>query len=135
MHFPLSLFWLAFFDLCRADADTTFDASVPTFARDYLSDGVERPDWVVTSPPYKGAIKFVKAALTVAKHGVALKLPLSFLEPCANRGVWLQNNSPAVLIFLSRATYTPVHIAVGEFWGVWYKAEARDLLPRLIFCP
>lgn len=64
------------FYLHRAAADTSFDASVPTFDRDYLSSGAERPDWVVTSPPYKGAIKFVKAALAVATVRVALKLGL-----------------------------------------------------------
>ncbi|CAB1109658.1 unnamed protein product [Ectocarpus sp. CCAP 1310/34] len=78
------------------------------------------PDWVVTSPPYKGALGFVKAALTVAKESVALKLPLSFLEPCADREGWLQANPPALCMMMSRARYQPAHVRVGEFWGVWY---------------
>lgn len=102
------------FYLHRAAADTSFDASVPTFDRDYLSSGAERPDWVVTSPPYKGAIKFAKAALAVATVGVALKLPLSFMEPCVYRSAWLQDNPPSKCIFFRRATYTPAHIPVGE---------------------
>lgn len=119
----------------RSAADTNFDASVPTFGEDYLSSGVQRPDWVVTSPPYKGAIQFVKAALAVATKGVALKLPLSFMEPCGDRGVWLQTNTPSVCIFLRRVTYTPAHVTVGEFWGVWYKSAARDVPTRLVYCP
>lgn len=96
--------------------DTHLDASATTFCADFLEDGVQqRPDWVVTSPPYKGALKFVKATLSVAKKGVALKLPLSFLEPCADRGEWLSANPPALCVLLRRARYTPVQVMVGEF--------------------
>ncbi|CAN0277076.1 unnamed protein product [Pylaiella littoralis] len=66
--------------------------SAPTFAQEYLASGAQQPDWVVTSPPYKGAINFVKGAMELARYGVALKLPLSFMEPCGDRGVWLQRN-------------------------------------------
>ncbi|CAN0115810.1 unnamed protein product [Ectocarpus sp. 6 AP-2014] len=102
---------------------------------DYLSSGVRRPDWVVTSPPYKGAIKYVKAAMAVAEKGVALKLPLPFMEPCGDRGVWLKKNPPSACIFLRRATYTPAHIMMGEFWGVWRKNESREVPTRLVFRP
>ncbi|CAN0123014.1 unnamed protein product, partial [Pylaiella littoralis] len=78
-------------------------ASSGSFARVYLEKTGQQPDWVVTSPPYKGAIKFVMAALEVARYGVALKLPLSFMEPCADRATWLQENSPSVCVFLRRS--------------------------------
>ncbi|CAN0114147.1 unnamed protein product, partial [Hapterophycus canaliculatus] len=67
--------------------------------------GAERLDWVVTSPPYKGAIKFVNAALAVATVGVALKSPLSFMEPCVDGSAWLQENLPSKCIFLRRVRY------------------------------
>ncbi|CAB1103497.1 unnamed protein product [Ectocarpus sp. CCAP 1310/34] len=102
--------------------DTNLDASSASFTDDFLAaHHGQQPDWVVTSPPYKGALAFVKAALTVAKKGVALKLPLSFLEPCADRAGWLQANPPALCMMMSRARYQPAHERVGEFWGVWLK--------------
>lgn len=116
------------------ESDTNLDASSPTFAREYIAAGNQQPDWVITSPPYKGAINFVKAAVEVAKHGVALKLPLSFLEPCGDRAVWLKKNEPSVCVFLRRAGYTPDHVMVGEFWGVWYKAGIDERGTRMAYC-
>lgn len=102
----------------RRGSDTNLDASATTFCEDFLASGQELVDWVVTSPPYKKAINFVKAAMSVAKYGVALKLPLSFLEPCSDRGTCLQENPLSACIFLRRATHTPAHALVGEFWGL-----------------
>lgn len=92
----------------------------------------------MTSPPYKGAFNFVKAALSVAEKGVALKLPLSFLEPCEDRGAWLSANPPALCVFLRRAKYTPAKVMVGEFWGVWYNTRVDATAAgasKLVFCP
>ncbi|CAM9870676.1 unnamed protein product [Ectocarpus sp. 6 AP-2014] len=118
--------------------DTNLDASLASFGADFLlAKPGQRPDWVLTSPPYKGALEYVKSALSLAAKGVALKLPLSFLEPCADRGKWLQANPPAVCVFLRRVRYTPAHVMVGEFWGVWYadSGSARTCDTRMVFCP
>ncbi|CAM9866382.1 unnamed protein product, partial [Pylaiella littoralis] len=66
---------------------------------DYFLNATDRkqPDWVLTSPPCKNALVFAKVAMSVVKKGVALKLPLTFLEPCADRGGWLQANPPAMV--------------------------------------
>lgn len=120
--------------LARRGVDTNLDASAPTFPQEYLASGAQQPDWVVTSPPYKGAINFVKGAMEVARYGVALKLPLSFMEPCGDRGVWLQRNPPSICVFLRRVRYTPAHVMVGEFWGVWYKAGVGERGTRLVYC-
>lgn len=119
---------------------TSLDASLVSFPDDFLAANPgKQPDWVVTSPPYKGALEFVKVALAVAKLGVALKLPLSFLEPCADRGGWLQVNPPNVCIFLRRAKYTHAHhVKVGEFLGVWYAETGccgNNKGSSLVFCP
>lgn len=66
----------------RLSPDTSLDASLTTFPEDFLlANPGKQPDWALTSPSYKGALAFVKAALSVAKEGMALKLPISFLEP------------------------------------------------------
>ncbi|CAB1108726.1 unnamed protein product [Ectocarpus sp. CCAP 1310/34] len=62
--------------------------------------------------------------MSLATKGVALKMPLSFLEPYADRGGWLKTNPPSVCVFLRRAKYTRANNAkMGEFWGVWYTQE------------
>lgn len=119
--------------------DTNLDASLASFPEDFLlANPGKQPDWVLTSLPYKGALAFVEAALSEAKEGVALKLPISFLEPCADRGEWLEENPPAVCIFLRRAKYTSAHhVKVGEFWGVWYTSgvcRGNSNGTRLVFC-
>ncbi|CAN0429912.1 unnamed protein product [Pylaiella littoralis] len=70
----------------RFSPDTNLDVTSVSFSDDFLKALGKQPDWVVTSPPYKNALTCVKAALSVANIGVALKLPLSFLEPCHDRG-------------------------------------------------
>ncbi|CAB1103776.1 unnamed protein product [Ectocarpus sp. CCAP 1310/34] len=132
------MFAFLFFVL-RLSPDTNLDASSASFADDYLAaHNGQQPDWVVSSPPYEGALAFVKAALTVAKEGVALKLPLSFLEPCADRAVWLQANPPALCMMMSRARYQPALVRVGEFRGVWYppgSGSSSSDSTKLLFLP
>lgn len=82
-----------------------------------------KPDWIVTRPPYKDAIKFMRSALAVCGMGAALKLPLSFLGPCADRGSWLSDHPPQCCIFLSRQWHDSGMPRMGEFWGVWYFAK------------
>ncbi|CAN0001145.1 unnamed protein product [Pylaiella littoralis] len=123
---------------CRRPADTNLDASLESFPEDFLAaNSGKRPEWVVTSPPYNNALTFVKAAMSLATKGVAFKMPLSFLEPCADRGGWLKTNPPSVCVFLRRAKYTRANNAkMGEFWGVWYTQEMScGNGTRLVFCP
>ncbi|CAN0206090.1 unnamed protein product [Pylaiella littoralis] len=113
-------------------------SSLASFPDDVVNatDG-KQPDWVLTSPTYKNALVFVKAAMSVAKKSVALKLPLTFLEPCADRGGWLQANPPSC-VFLRRDRHAPDHrVMVDEFWGVLYtdsRGSADSSGARLIFC-
>ncbi|CAM9767933.1 unnamed protein product [Ectocarpus sp. 4 AP-2014] len=118
-------------------ADTDLDASLESFPEDFLAAYSEkRPEWVVTSPSYSRALTFAKAAMSLATKGVAFKIPISFLEPCAYRGGWLQTNPPSVCLFLRRAKCTRANNAkMGEFWGVWYTQEVSCRNgTRLVFC-
>ncbi|CAB1111923.1 unnamed protein product [Ectocarpus sp. CCAP 1310/34] len=122
----------------RRPADTNLDASLESFPEDFLAAySGKRPEWVVTSPPYSRALTFVKAAMSLATKGVEFKMPISCLEPCADRGGWLQTNPPSVCLFLRRAKYTRANNAkMGEFWGVWYTQEVSCRnKTRLVFCP
>lgn len=70
-----------------------------------------RPDWIVTSPPYKNVLNILQRALRVARFGVAFKLRLGFLEPTKSRGTWLNENPPHALVVLLRATYRGRRVA------------------------
>ena len=42
-------------------------------------------DWVITNPPFKHAAEIAENALIFSHKGVALLLPITFLEPCKGR--------------------------------------------------
>jgi hypothetical protein len=83
-------------------ADTHFDASKPDFV---ASMGAQRPSWIIASPPYSLATKAIANSLRLARKGVAMTLPLSFLEPTEERETFLSNNPPSRLLILPRCTY------------------------------
>jgi len=88
----------------RLVADSHIDASTDAFV-DAFGGGARRPDWVVTSPPYKHAFAILKRALRVGRVGVAFKLRLTFLEQTKTRGQWLKDNPPHSIVVLPRAMY------------------------------
>lgn len=104
-------------------ADTHMDATSPEFWA-----SIDSIDWVVGSPPFSHAPIILQHALEHAKVGVAFKLRLSFLEPCANRVALLTHSPPTRLIVLPRVVYQKRLCAsspdwITEAWFVWYKAE------------
>ena len=94
------------------------DASSVEFVEYFLEEG-RRPEWFVTSPPYRNAFAFLKNACRIAKVGVAFKLRLNFLEPVNSRAQWLMQNPPTKMIVLTRATYRGRPSAGVEAWFVW----------------
>lgn len=78
-------------------------------------------DWVVTNPPFLVAVDILKYAHAHARKGVAMLLRLSILEPCNDRGEWLQEHPPTRLIVLPRISFTgdgkTDSVTLG--WCVW----------------
>ena len=102
-------------------ADFHLDATSSEFVQHFLK---QRPDWVVTSPPYDSAssIAIVKNAHAVARRGVCVKVLLSFLEPCESRRDWLLSHPPSMCIILPRMTYgNSARLNYTECWLVWDK--------------
>lgn len=79
---------------------THHDATDPDFWT--LGGGVE---WVITNPAFDVAHQVVPLAVQHANN-VAMLLRLSFLEPCANRAMFLADCPPASLIVLPRISFT-----------------------------
>lgn len=83
----------------------------------------DRPDWIITNPPFCHAPSMVPLAYDFAKVGLAMFLRLSFLEPCDNRSDFLLTHSLSKLIVLPRISFT----GDGETdsttcaWFIWDK--------------
>ncbi|CAM9157863.1 unnamed protein product [Ectocarpus sp. 4 AP-2014] len=106
-NFKLEIVGGAFFPYLptlRLVADTHLDAAADAFVEAYVEKTV-RPDWVVTSAPYRHAFAILKQAMPVGRMGVAFKLRLTFLEPTKTRGRWLKENAPDRIVTLPRSTY------------------------------
>ena len=104
------------------DTDYHFDLSTPI---GWL--GIpDRPDWIVTNPPFCHAPGMVPLAYDFAKAGLAMFLRLSFLEPCDNRSDFLLTHPLSRLIVLPRISFT----GDGETdsttcaWFIWDKQVA-----------
>ena len=84
------------------DTDYHFDLSTPI---GWLGI-TEKPDWIVTNPPFCHAPGMVPLAYANSSVGIAMLLRLSFLEPCLNRAEFLVNHPPTQLIVLPRISFT-----------------------------
>jgi hypothetical protein len=95
----------------------------PAIAADYHFDAADPwPDhqqnkynWIVTNPPFAMPkngkplpVNILKHALAAVRPGgaVSLLLRVTFLEPCENRGLFLQEHPPAQIIVLPRYSFT-----------------------------
>ena len=87
-----------------------------------MCDGI---DWVVTNPPFSVAPQIVPLAYEHAAKGIAMLLRLSYLEPVENRGTWLNEHPPTILIVLPRISFTNDGKTdnVTCAWMVWWKGH------------
>jgi len=84
------------------DTDYHFDLSTPI---GWLAIA-ERPDWVITNPPFCHAPEMVPLAYDFAKTGIAMLLRITFLEPCGNRIAFLSEHPPTQLLVVPRISFT-----------------------------
>ena len=89
-------------------------------------------DWVITSPPYgANAAKCVASALRLARRGVAMKLRITFLEPCADRVQLLRDNPVDLVVSMKRdGSKEKSNDTVCEGWFVWYLTDAPTNAPH-----
>lgn len=85
----------------------------------------ERPNWIVTNPPFKYAVPIVKGAYKHTTDGIAMFLRLSFLEPCENRKEFLKKHPPTNIIVLPRMSFTGNRSSdtVTCAWMIWDKSQ------------
>jgi hypothetical protein len=110
---------------CEHDADFYGDATDPeTWDVFELFMGA-RPAWCITNPPFNQASQILPLAMERCTKGVIMLLPLSYLEPCANRGQWLEQHQDRMsIVFLpKRASFTGDGntAMVATAWFIWGK--------------
>ena len=92
------------------------------------------PAWCITNPPFSQAHRILPLAMERCTHGVIALLRLSYLEPCANRGHWLEQHQDRLsLLFLpKRVSFTGDGQTdnVATAWFIWGK-ERRLTEPFL----
>lgn len=104
------------------------DASLSDFVKTWgetVAEEHRMVDWVITSPPYgANASKCVMSALKLARRGVAMKLRITFLEPCADRIDLLKEHPINLLIPMRRdSNRGKSNDNVCEGWFVWYLSD------------
>jgi hypothetical protein len=107
--------------------DCYLDATVPY----NLPRGWDRPDWVITNPPYSQPTcqKIIENAYDRCQIGIAMLLRLSYLEPCRGRAeflnsAWLSH----LIIFNPRPRFrldTKGSDNCTVAWFVWRKGKGH----------
>ena len=94
----------------------------------------ERPDWIITNPPYRVATDFALKAVRVAREGVALLCRIQFAEGLARyRTLYSVRRPSSILVFVSRVPMMRGRLAppgtattATHAWFVWYRAGDRS---------
>lgn len=83
------------------------------------------PAWCITNPPFNQASLILPLAMERCTHGVIALLRLSYLEPCANRGHWLEQHQDrlSILFLPKRISFTGDGQTdnVATAWFIWGK--------------
>ena len=113
------------------DINSTHHADHHLDARDRVSWASFPPvEWVITNPPFVGALPILQHAVAHARVGVALYLRLSFLEPTIARGAWLEAHPPSRVIVLPRHSFSGDGRtdSVTGAWMVWRHGGATTAI-------
>lgn len=83
------------------------------------------PDWTVTNPPFSHAGRIARHALDYSLRGVALLLPVTFLEVCKDR-LWIDAEPPQRILVLPRTRFRgQATDRVTVAWHIWSREALR----------
>lgn len=115
-------------------------------SRGYGAGGVDflathrQVDNIITNPPFKLAEEFVRHALTMARHKVAIVARLSFLEGQRRRPLFQSTPVARVWVHSSRVSMPPggkdvppQNGSIAYCWIVWQQGWAEE--PRIGWLP
>lgn len=91
--------------------------------------GLSLIDWVITNPPFSLAHLIIPQAIERARRGVAMLLPLRFIEPTRERALVLESYpwSAQVTLGSPRPSFTEDGRtdSLTTFWAIWEKGRER----------
>lgn len=89
-----------------------------------------RPDWIITNPPFNGAVEFAERALEDASEGVALLLRTSWIEGADRYERLFSKRPPAIVapfverVPMVKGRWDPdASTATSYCWFVWQSAR------------
>lgn len=102
------------------EAHSNYDITFPAIWTEF-----PKVDYVVSNPPFNVADEILPLAWKHAKAGMAFFLRLSYLEPCDNRGPWLEEHPPARIISVPRISFKKTEKSSTDLvscaWYIWFK--------------
>jgi len=93
------------------------------------------PAWCITNPPFNQASRILPLALERCTMGVIALLRLSYLEPCRDRGHWLEEHQDrmSILFLPKQVSFTGDGQTdnVATAWFIW--AKERRLTEPFVY--
>lgn len=103
-------------------------------------DAADRPDWIVTNPPFRLAEEFARRAFGLAKVGTAMLVRTGFIEGAGRYDRLFRDCPPAIFAqFVERVPILRGRVdptastATGYCWLVWIKGSSST--PLLTWVP
>lgn len=103
-------------------------------------DAIDRPDWIVTNPPFRLAEEFARRALRLADVGTAMLVRTGFIEGAGRYERLFRDNPPAIFAqFVERVPILRGRVdatastATSYCWLVWVKSASLN--PELLWIP
>jgi hypothetical protein len=100
----------------------------------------DRPDWIVTNPPFRLGEEFVRRALVLAKDGVAMLVRTGFIEGAGRYDRLFKDRAPTcVAQFVERVPILRGRVdprastATGYCWLIWQSSSPMPT--RLAWIP
>lgn len=99
----------------------------------------QRPDWIVTNPPFRLAEDFIRRAIPLAKHGVAMLVRLQFVEGVGRWKMFCDRPPAVVAPFAERVAMVKGRLdpkastATAYCWIVWMHGHAS--MTSIIWIP
>lgn len=125
----------------RVTQSDVHDYGVGISVRDFLFSYPDRPDWIITNPPFRLAEQFVLRALCTMRCGVAVLVRLQFLESRARFKRLFQAHPPLLIAqFVERVAIVRGRLdraastATAYAWVVWH-AGSQDRSTRFLWIP
>lgn len=99
------------------------------FLQPYMPAGIPDAEWIVTNPPFRLGEQFIRRALDIASHGVAMLVRTAFLESRERYQLFSEKPPAIVAQFVERVPMVKGRLdakassATAYCWIVWMQGQ------------